>query len=404
MRVALINSVAGFGSTGRIVYQLSCLPGVQGRIYYGRKDNLTDADTYRITDKAGNAAHVSGTFLSGRHGFYNAKETEKMVENLKAFNPDLIHLHNLHGFYLNIEVLMKYLSECGKPVIWTMHDCWAFTGHCAHYDAIGCEKWKSGCDRNCPGLNKYPYTFTAKNVARNYADKNRLFHLFQKNQLTIVTPSYWLREQLRQSFLKDQDIRTIHNGIDLSIFHPISSDFRMKNHLENSYIYLAVGSGWYKEKGLDDLAKLSHDLRDDQKLVIVGIKKNQEKDFDNNHTIFIPRTENMNELCGLYSTADALLNLTYEDTFPTVNLEAQACGCPVFTYRTGGSTETVTDISGLVIPKGDLAMMEKVLSKVARHKNDEVVRACVYNARQYDYRYMLQSYKALYEEKTGIML
>ncbi len=400
MKVAYINSVAGFGSTGRIVWQLASLPDVQGKIYYGRKENKTDAETYRITGRIGNGFHILGTFASGRHGFYNASETMKMIEDMKKFDPDIIHLHNLHGFYLDVKTLMNYLSTCGKPVIWTMHDCWAFTGHCAHYEGIGCDKWKTGC-HDCRGLNKYPYTFNGLNVKRNYEEKKQLFNSFAEGQLTIAAPSDWLREQIGMSFLKEQKVITVHNGIDPEKFRYTDSSFRTDHHLENKRILLAVASVWYREKGLNDLVELSGKLDGDSVLVIVGVSKKQSRLFDEKHTVCIQRTEDIQELCGIYSTADYLLNPTYEDTFPTVNLEAQACGCPVITYRTGGSTETVTEETGAVTEEKNCASMLKTLASLPARKTEEMRNACRENAGKYGLQTMLCAYDELYKTVTG---
>lgn len=402
MRVAFINSVAGFGSTGRLVYRLSRIDGVQGRIYYGRKKNLTDADVYRITDFFGNAEHAFRTFLADEQGFANRRETERMVSNLKEFNPDLIHLHNLHGYYLDAEVLFGYLKESGKPVIWTFHDCWPFTGHCAHYDCLHCEKWKTECMK-CPGLNQYPVTWNGMNVRKNYARKKELFNSLGR-QLTIVTPSFWLESQVRQSFLKDNDIRTIHNGIDLSVFHPRETSFRKEHHLEDSFLILAVASIWNKEKGFEDLLKLRDQLKEPQKLIAVGVTPAQKRKLDSPKVLCIPRTDSVDELCQIYSSADVLINLTYEDTFPTVNLEALACGCPVVTFETGGSPEAVTDRTGRVIAQGDLAGLIQQLSDLQEGKLVLNRSDCVRRGRRFSDVNMLNSYRVLYEERTGYAL
>lgn len=403
MRIAFVNSVAGFGSTGRIVWQLSQLPGVQGRIYFGRKDNLTDADVFRITRKAGNLEHAFCTFFMDRQGFCNTSETEKMVENLKNFRPDLVHLHNLHGYYLNCETLFRYLKESGVPVVWTFHDCWPFTGHCAHYDSLDCDRWKTKC-QHCPGTMRYPFTINGSQVPVMYEKKKEVFCSLSPNQLSIVTPSNWLEDQVRMSFLGSQYIRTIHNGIDHSSFHYVQSDFRSVHHLENDFLILAVAGVWNHEKGLDDLVRWSHQMKDHQKLIVVGGPKHALKKFDPAHTITIPYVNGTEELCRIYSAADVMVNLTLEDTFPTVNLEAQACGTPVLTYQTGGSPESITPKTGMVIEKGNL---ESMIQNAEKIQNQEIIFSspdCMRNARRFDVRNMLNSYRALYEEKTGLQL
>lgn len=402
MKVAIVNETAGFGSHGRIAYQLSRIPGVQGRIYYGRKENTTDADAFRVTTVGGIAAHATGTFLTDRHGFYNTKETERMVEDLKKFQPDLVHLHNLHGYWINVKVLFDYLKESGIPVVWTLHDCWSFTGHCAHYDSIHCEKWKTGCE-HCPGLNRYPWTWTGRNVARNYEDKKEIFTSLG-NQMTSVPPSFWLADQISHSFLKGIPVRTIHNGIDGKLFHPVISDFRKKNNLEGKFVILAVASVWSKDKGLQDLQRLSRNLDEQQKLVVVGLNALQKSGFNKANTICIGHTANVEELCGIYSSADLFLNLTYEDTFPTVNLEAQACGCPVLTYRTGGSPESLTEDTGIVIDKGSIDRLIPAIAQMHESPEHTVRQACMENARRFTVDNMLNAYKNLYEDRTGILL
>lgn len=404
MRVAFVNSVAGFGSTGHIVYDLSRIPGVQGRIYFGRKKNDTDADTFRVTELPGNFRHCVMTFLMDRQGFCNQKETEKMVGNLKEFRPDLVHLHNLHGFYLNCPTLFEYLKESGVPVVWTMHDCWPFTGHCAHYDSLNCTQWKTGCTASCPGALKYPFTFNRTQVPVMYEKKKELFTSLPVKQMTIAAPSSWLGAQLKESFLSAYPVRVIHNGIRLDTFRPTASSFRAEHHLEDLQILLAVASSWDRSKGLEDLRKFSSSLKDHQKLVVVGLRKEQMRGFDTSRSILLERTENVHQLCEIYSSADLLLNLTYEDTFPTVNLEAQACGCPVLTYRTGGSPESITDQTGIVVEKGNLNQVISLVQAMDSGASDQERRACRRNALRFDHQNMLNSYRNLYEERTGIAL
>ena len=404
MRAAFVNSIIGTGSTGRIVYQLSKIPGVQGRIYYGRKENHTDADAFRVTKFMGNAEHAVFTFLSDRQGFCNTEETERMVENLKAFRPDLIHLHNLHGYYLNVEVLFHYLKTIDTPVIWTMHDCWAFTGHCAHFQYVGCERWKTEC-AHCPGLSQYPVTWNGAHVTRNYEQKKALFNSLKPGQMTIVTPSIWLREQVKQSFLKDQRIIQISNGIDLACFHPETSAFRSSHSMEGDFVMLAVANPWTREKGLADLQKLAGMLKQNQKLIIVGTTKKQASRFhDLSQVLCIPHTESVQELVQIYSAADVLLNTTYQDTFPTVNIEAQACGCPVITYQTGGSTEMLTKKTGIVVERGNPDALNDAVQALASGKIVLKRSDCMIHAQRYSKDAMLGAYRSLYIERTGLPL
>ncbi|MEE3486933.1 MAG: glycosyltransferase [Bulleidia sp.] len=401
MRIAFVNSVAGYGSTGQIVYSLSRLPGVQGRIYYGRKENLTDADVYRITDFKGNAVHAMDTFLMDNQGFANKHETEKMVENLKAFDPDLIHLHNLHGYYLNTEVLFNYLKESGKPVVWTFHDCWPFTGHCAHYDSFHCEQWKTEC-RKCPAIHTYPVSFNGLRVNKNFNRKKELFTSLGR-QLTIVTPSFWLESQVKESFLSETRVRTIHNGIDHTVFHPVRTNFRKNNHLEDKFIILAAASIWTESKGLNQLAEMSKYLEGNMVMIVVGLKSGQRKLFSE-QTICLERTENQKELVDLYSNADVFVNPTLDETLSLVNIEANACGCPVVTFNTGGAPETISEKSGIVVERGNV---DEAMHAVQRIYNNEISfnrKDCEKNSMQFDVRQMKAAYGQLYQERTGLLL
>ena len=394
MRTAFINSVAGYGSTGRIVDQLAQMPDIEGRIYYGRKKNLAAAETFRFNGFAGSAAHAVKTFLLDGQGFANAKETARMIDDLRTFAPDLIHLHNLHGYYLNVEVLFRFLKDSGIPVIWTMHDCWAFTGHCAHYESVGCEQWKTEC-RNCPALRHYPVTFNGHHVRDNYRKKREVFASLPVSQLTLVTPSQWLKEQLAESFLNQYECVHIPNGIDLSRFQP------QERTPDGVFRILAVAGQWYPEKGWNDLKRLAGMLGENERLIVVGVSAKQKREIEGERVTAIEHTDSVEALAELYSGADVLLNPTYEDTFPTVNIEAQACGCPVVTYRTGGSPEMLAEKTGIVVPRGDLQAMYRAVQdlkekRIVLHRED-----AVQNAAQYTVETMLSAYRELYTRKTG---
>ncbi len=395
MKIAFINSVAGFGSTGRLVYYLSKTEGVTSRIYYGRKKNMTDADVFRMTSFFGNVCHALATYTMDAHGFANKHETEKMLKDLREFNPDLVHLHNLHGYYLNVETLFRGLKELGVPVIWTFHDCWPMTGHCAHYDSLKCMKWQSGCE-NCPALSRYPVTWNGRHVRENYEKKKRIFTSL--DDLTIVTPSQWLADQVKQSYLKDIDTRVIHNGIDLSVFRPTENDFKKMFMIENKFLIMTAASVWTHEKGLHDLVQFSRMLRDDECLAIVGIRDDQKEMFPHS-TITITRTNSQKEMAEMYTAADVLLNPTLEDTFPTVNMEALACGTPVITYNTGGSPEIRDEKTGIVVKKGSLSGLREALDQLREHPF--TAEDCIDRAKQFTYSRMLEEYAQLYREKTA---
>ena len=348
MKITFINSVAGFGSTGRLVSTLSMMDEVDGQVYYGRKKDSSNAISMRFTVDIGNVTHAIGTYLFDDHGFHNAMETKRMLKDLDEFNPDIVHLHNLHGYYVHVGVLFDYLKRKNKH-----------------------------------------------NVTKNYERKKEVFTSIKDN-LTIVTPSYWLEEQVKESFLKECKVMTIHNGINLNDFKYTKSSFREKYHLEDLFVVLAVASVFDNTKGLDDIIKLAGSLNDKIKLVVVGATVSSNVTNIPN-AICIPRTATVKELCEIYSASDIFINLTKQDTFPTVNIEALACGLPIITYKTGGSPEVVTDKTGIVVEKNNIEKMKDTIMQLSKD-NPFLKEDCIKEASKYSLDNMYQNYLQLYKE------
>lgn len=400
MRIYQINVVCGNGSTGRIAVDLSrFIQSYEGecRIAYGRgKCALEGIDCIKISSKTDTYIHALLTRITDRHGLYSKKATKKLIDDIKQYVPDIIHLHNLHGYYLNYEMLFAFLKDYNRPVLWTMHDCWAFTGHCAHYDAAGCMKWQEGC-HDCPILHNYPATFYGGNVINNYVRKKKSF--MSISDLTIVTPSYWLKDQLSKSFLKNVECTTIPNGVDLRKFTPTENNLRELYHCENKILLLGVASVWTKNKGLDDLVKLRSMLDDRYAICLVGLTQKQIRKLPEN-IIGRERTESMEELAQYYSTADFFLNLTYEDTFSMVNMEALACGTPIIAYATGGSPEIIQEMCGMIVKTGDLNAVAHFLNESVKEKK-YYYDACLERASQYDKEECYKQYIYLYKKMLG---
>lgn len=360
MKVLQINSVCGIGSTGRIATDIhNALQGQghEGYIAYGRNLPENCNNAIKIGKKYDKYVHVALTRAFDKHGFGSQKATQQFIREITEIDPDIIHLHNIHGYYINIKVLFDYLKQANKPVIWTLHDCWAFTGHCSHFDYIGCEKWQKGC-YNCPQKQEYPASNLIDNSKYNYLKKNEIF-TGVKN-LTIVTPSKWLVGLVNKSFLKEYPVKVINNGIDLEIFQPTENDFKQKNNLEDKYLILGVANIWGEKKGYNYFLELSDKIKGDELIILVGLTEMQKRGLPQN-IIGIKKTNNIKTLAEIYSAADVFVNLTLEDTFPTTNLEALACGTPVVTFNTGGSIESVNEHCGFVTQKGDL---EEVIKKI----------------------------------------
>lgn len=349
----MINSVCGIGSTGRICTDLAAELEAQGhevKIAYGRG---TVPDRYqkyavRIGNTFGIKLHALKTRLFDATGFGSKGATKSFLRWVREYDPDVIYLHNLHGYYINVELLFDYLKTCGKKVIWTLHDCWSFTGHCPHFTMVKCEQWKSHCLR-CGQTRTYPKCILRGNAYRNFERKRAAFTGVPN--MTLITPSKWLADLVKQSYLKAYPVEVVYNKIDTEVFKPTPSDFREQYGLTDKKIVLGVSSVWNERKGLNDFLKLSSMLDERYVIVLVGLKPKQMKKLPKN-ILGIARTNSPRELAEIYTAADVFLNLTYEDTYPTTNLEAQACGTPCITYRTGGSVESVPEEN--IVEQGDL--------------------------------------------------
>ena len=363
MRIFQINSTCDFGSTGRIAINILReveKNGGEGIIAYGRYSAPDDIDSFKICSEADVKIHGVLSRITDRQGFYSTSATKRLIEKIKDYNPDLIHLHNIHGYFLNVKVLFDFLNEYNKPIVWTLHDCWTFTGHCGYFISNGCEKWKTGC-YSCPSKKNYPTSLVLDNSKKNYKQKKELFT--KPENITIVTPSKWLKDLAKESYLGKYPVKVIYNGIDLNKFKPTESDFRKKHNLEDKFIILGVASIWEERKGLKDFIKLNEMLSENEKIVLVGLNDSQLAMLPEN-IMGIKRTNGIEEMVAIYSTADVFVNPTHEDNYPTTNLEAIACGTPVVTYNTGGSPESVFEGNGFTVPRGDIKELYKAIKKV----------------------------------------
>lgn len=400
MKVVQINSVCGSGSTGKIAVDISRSlneKGIENYILYGvgkseHPQGISISDMYYVK------MNIAMTRLFGKHGFYSHGATHKLIKHLKRIKPDVIHLHNIHGHYLNVKMLFWYIKKYNIKTIWTLHDCWSFTGHCSHFNFVGCEKWKEGC-HNCEQLREYPVSLVFDRSCGTYKAKKDAF--LGVNDLTIVTPSDWLGEMVSQSFLKDYDHLTLNNGIDLSLFKPCESDIKEKLGIAGKKVILAVSAHYGERKGYKYYIELAKRLPKDYVMVMVGVSDEQKKTLPQN-IIGITRTENQGELVKLYTAADVMVNLTLEDTFPTVNIEALACGTPVVTWRVGGSPEIVGKECGEVTDALDLDAIYEATLRVSNEK-EKYTDKCIKRAQnKYDKSKMIEAYMELYGVKgTG---
>ncbi len=390
-RVLFINSIVGSGSTGRLVSGLSALlkeKGVESLVCYGRGDDDKNTDTYRIGSDRDVYMHGALSRISDKHGLYSKKATLDLIDRIGEYKPDVIHLHNLHGYYLNYEILWEYIKKKDIPVIWTLHDCWAFTGHCTHFDYVKCERWRwEGC-HDCMQLNEYPKSLLMDSTEENFRLKKELYGDYEN--MEIVTPSSWLKEKVILSFLNGHKMTVIPTGIDLDVFKPTDSDLRAQYDLYDKVVALGVANPWRNRKGLDDFIKLSKILPDKCRIVMIGLKKEQLSGIPQN-IIALKKTESIEKLAQWYTMADLFINLTREDTFPTTNIEALACGCPVISYNTGGSPEALDDSCGRLVEKDQIKTVAALIGTMGR-KDGFISRDCRKKAGEYDCRERYMQY------------
>lgn len=371
MKILLINSVCGHKSTGVIVAKIAkqnLILGHEVRIAYGRENSeIPDIETYRIGTDVDIIKHGICSRIFDNQAFLSKCATKKFVEWASKFNPDLLWIHNLHGYYIDIIELFNWIkSRPQMDVKWTLHDCWAFTGHCAHFEHIDCKRWETICF-NCPLKRSYPASYVFERSKKNYELKKAAF-TGVKN-LEIITPSKWLAKLVKKSYLKDYKVSVIYNEIDRNIFKPVISDFRIKRELEKKYIILGVASTWSKNKGLYDFYKLSELLPPKAQIVLVGLSSKQILQIPS-VILGIEKTYDVKELVEIYNAADIFFNPTYADTFPTVNLEAEACGVPVVTYSTGGAPETIHNPKSKCINVGDYYKFADMVIQQCGGKNE----------------------------------
>ncbi len=353
MKVLIINSCFGCLSTGTIASHIAkdfIRNGDEVVAAYGRSYKDTGVQTYKIGRKKDVLFHEFYTFLCDRHGFGSKKATKQFLEWAEHYDPDLLWIHNIHGFYINIEMLFEWIkSRPNMKVNWTLHDCWAFTGHCSHFTRVKCYKWKSECC-NCPQKHEYPKSLFIDNSRNNYIRKKKSFTGVK--DLTIITPSKWLAKLVKDSYLGDYRIDVVYNTIDNSIFRPTESDFKDRYRIKNKIMLLGVASTWSRIKGLAEFIQLRSMLNDDYVIVLVGLNKKQIKKLPTG-IIGIERTANPQELAKIYTVADLFINLGREETFGLTTLEAISCGTKAIVYR-NTACEEVAEQYGQTIADQDI--------------------------------------------------
>lgn len=398
MRVFQINAVP-YGSTGRIMIQIAQLLEQQGHeplCTTGFTWQKCTYDKHFITSSLPEKTwHMTMARLTGLNGCFSVMATRRLLRRLKAFRPDVVHLHNLHCWYINLPMLFRYFKKNNIRVVWTFHDCWPITGHCPHFALAGCEKWKTGC-RDCSSYRHYPECLFDDSKAM-YRRKKKWFTGLDR--MTLVTPSHWLEGLIKQSYLRDYPVRVIHNGIDPEVFRPTDSDFRQRYHCQDKFLLLGVAFDWNHSKGPDVFIEMSKRLPEQFQIVLVGTNEELDKMLPSS-IISIHRTSRPQELAQIYTAADLFVNPTREDTFPTVNMESLACGTPVLTFRTGGSPEILDDTCGSVVAADDLDALEREILRIAEDVPYSR-EACLRRAAGFHKNDRYMEYIELYQQLTG---
>lgn len=400
-----INITANWGSTGKIAESIGIAAmkaGWVSYIAYGRWCTPSQSHLIKIGGKCDMYLHYAEQLLRDNEGLCSKSSTKKLIRKIEELRPDVIQLHNIHDHYLNYQVLFEYLNNSDVKVVWTFHDCWAFTGHCFHFVSKDCMRWVSGC-YDCPMKGCYPKTFVDKSI-RNYALKKSLFTA-NKN-LHIVTVSEWLQSKVRQSFLKEKEIRVINNGVDVELFHQVSSSEIKQTELKTiagkGYKFVAIGVAtlWNEEKGLVDYVKLSQMLADDEALVLVGVSEQIKKTLPE-RIVCIQRTSSIKELVMWYNIADVVLSLSKAETFGMTIAEGLACGTPGIVYDNTAHRELISEGTGFVVDNGDVDSVCSRIKDIKEKGKSFFSAACRERAELLFNKDMAyEKYMTLYDELT----
>lgn len=363
MKYLFINSVAGVGSTGRIAAEKCRELLAQGQecvLAYGReKANCDGIPTVRIGTALDFQLHAVRNRLLDDQGFGSGAATRRFLKWVKQYDPDVIWLHNIHGYYIHIGELFAYLRSCGKQILWTLHDCWALTGHCAYFDYAGCGKWKTGC-HHCPQKGSYPKSCLLDNSRGNFEKKKALFTGIPN--LKLIVPSHWLESRVKESFLKEYPVEVVYNTINREIFKPAPSDFRQRYGLEDKTIVLGVASVWDERKGLKDFVALSRLLDDSCRIVLIGLTQEQIQALPPG-ILGLPRTNSMQKLAQAYTAADVYVNPSVEETFGMTAMEARCCGTEAIVYQGTACEEVVNQFGGIAVPRGPEHLLAAILRR-----------------------------------------
>lgn len=393
-------------STGRIAQQIgetAISDGWESYIAYPARAQKVESKSHLLVigNKYDQYLHALLSRAFDCCGLLSQKATERLIGKIEQIKPNVIHLHNIHGYYLNFPILFDYLKKSRIPVVWTIHDCWAFTGHCVHYTCVSCMRWKTGC-HDCPRKKSYPSSLLLDCSKRNYNQKKKAYE--EMPNLTLVPVSYWLGHEISQSMLGKYSIHVIQNGIDINVFSPRKNSVetvRKKYGLGGKYVVLGVATGWSEEVGLSTFFRLRKQLSDDFMIVMVGCTPELSNQFPKG-IIGIPRTNNVDELAEIYTAADILFNGSYQETFGLVTAEALSCGTPVIVYNSTACPEIVTKETGYIVEsKNEQQVLNCILKDFEQPQIEKIKRSIkcrAYAVSHFDKNQKYKEYLKIYNE------
>ncbi|MCZ2484739.1 glycosyltransferase [Aquirufa antheringensis] len=396
LQICVSGNTGSIGRLAELLGERAINCGWESYIAFARNERYSKSILIKIGNFFDVVIHGVLTRLLDLHGFGSIFATKKLIKTIDEIKPDIIHLHNLHGYYINLKVLFNYLSRSKIVVVWTLHDCWAFTGHCAHFDNIGCFKWESLCNK-CPQKSEYPSSYFLDRSTRNYLVKMELFNSVES--LNIITVSKWMNQVLKRSFLSNIKNRLIYNGVDVQLFNSsLSSKFIPDEKYNGKFVILGVANPWSKNKGMGDFIKLSFILPKDVIIILIGISDNQRMKLPQN-IYGISKTDSQHELQQYYSFADLYINFSSEESFGLTTIEALACGTPALVYNSTASPELINSETGFIVEKGDISKALEYVNLVKSVGKSHYSEKCRLRATSFfNIELTLNNYFTFYDE------
>lgn len=361
MKIVAINTVAEvYNAPGRIMTDI-CRAindnGGDALAVYGRGEPPLGINSYHMGGKFDFYSHTLKSRITDSEGLHSVVATRKMLDEVERFEPDIVHLHNLHGHYLNYRLLFDWLKTTGVPVVWTLHDCWAFTGHCAYYSSVKCNGWLTGC-KQCKHIREYPRSYIDR-ARYNFAKKTDVFTSLDR--LTIVPVSQWLANEVASSFLNKYSVKVIPNGIATDIFRRVPAEFRSR-----TFRILGVASNWENRKNLQFFIDLAYNSPTAIVYLAGRLSRKQRKKLPKN-ILLVGEVKDCQEMAHVYSSVDMFINASDSETFGMTTIEAMSCGLPVIVNNTTALPEVIAGDSAFVT---DIRDKKKVLTLIEKIKNE----------------------------------